>query len=243
MVLAMPNQSQSYARPYAALAVLCTATFVASLDLFIVNVAFDAIGHDYRNASQADLSWMLNGYAIVFAALLVPAGRLADRFGRRAAFLLGLGLFTAASAACAIAPSLGTLVGFRPLQAAGAAIPTPASLGLVLAAFPGQEGPRAVRIWAASGAIAAAAGPVIGGALVQANWRLVFLVHVPVGIAALSAGVRLLQESRDPAATRLPDLTGALLLAASIGALSLGLVKGADWGWTSASTLAAYLVA
>src|SRR5437763_1868500 len=135
MVLAMPNQSQSYAKPYAALAVLCTATFVASLDLFIVNVAFNAIGHDYRTASQSDLSWVLNGYAIVFAALLVPAGRLADRFGRRAAFLLGLGLFTAASAG------------------------------------------------------------------------------------------------------------GALLLAAAIGALALGLVKGPDWGWTAAPTLAAYLAA
>src|SRR3989440_2136128 len=239
----MPNQSQSYAKPYAALAVLCTATFVASLDLFIVNVAFNAIGRDYHSASQSDLSWVLNGYAIVFAALLVPAGRLADRFGRRAAFLLGLGLFTAASAGCAIAPSLWTLVGFRLVQAAGAAILTPASLGLVLAAFPGQEGPRAVRIWAASGAIAAAAGPVIGGALVQANWRLVFLVNVPVGIAALIASGRLLQESRDPDATRLPDLAGALLLAAAIGALALGLVKGPDWGWTAASTLAADLAA
>ena len=234
----MSNQSQSYAKPYAALAVLCTATFVASLDLFIVNVAFNAIGSDYHSASQSDLSCVLNGYAIVFAALLVPAGRLADRFGRRAAFLLGLGLFTAASAGCAIAPSLWTLVGCRLVQAAGAAILTPASLGLVLAAFPGQEGPRAVRIWAASGAIAAAAGPVIGGALVQANWRLVFLVNVPVGIAALIASGRLLQESRDPDATRLPDLAGALLLAAAIGALALGLVKGPDWGWTAASTLA-----
>src|SRR2546430_5496341 len=143
MVLAMSNQSQSYAKPYAALAVLCTATFVASLDLFIVNVAFDAIGRDYRGASQSDLSWVLNGYAIVFAALLVPAGRLADRFGRRAAFLLRLGPFTAASAGCAIAPSLWTLVGCRLVQAAGAAILTPASLGLVLAAFPGPSGARA----------------------------------------------------------------------------------------------------
>lgn len=239
----MLKQSQPYARPHAALAVLCTATFVASLDLFIVNVAFNAIGSTYHSASQSDLSWVLNGYAIVFAALLVPAGRLADRFGRRSAFLLGLGLFTAASAGCAIAPSLWTLVGFRLVQAAGAAILTPASLGLVLAAFPGKDGARAVRIWAASGAVAAAAGPVIGGALVQANWRLVFLVNVPVGIVALFASGRLLLESRDPNATRLPDLASASLLATAIGALALGLVKGPAWGWTAAPTLAAYLAA
>jgi EmrB/QacA subfamily drug resistance transporter len=239
----MKNQSQPHARPHAALAVLSAANFVAALDLFIVNVAFNAIGHDYHSASQSDLSWVLNGYAIVFGALLIPAGRLADRYGRRAAFLLGIGVFTAGSAGCAVAPSLWTLVGFRLLQAAGAAILTPSSLGLVLAAFPGKEGPRAVRIWAASGAIAAAAGPVVGGALVQANWRLVFLVNVPIGVVALILGVRLLQESRDPAATRLPDLPGALLLATAIGALSLGLVKGPDWGWGAASTLTAYLIA
>jgi MFS family permease len=227
-------------RPGAILAVLSAAAFMAALDLFIVNVAFDSIQRDFHGTSLSNLSWVLNGYAIVYAALLVPSGRLADRFGRRGAFMLGLALFTAASAGCALAPSLWPLVGFRVLQAAGAAILTPASLGLVLAAYPGPAGRRAVRIWAATGALAAAAGPVVGGVLVQASWRLVFVVNLPVGIIALLISARLLAPSRDPDATRLPDLPGAAALAVSIGALALALVKGTDWGWGATSTRACF---
>ena len=227
----MDIHSQKPSRPGAVLAVLSAAAFMGALDLFIVNVAFDSIQRDFRGTSLSNLSWALNGYAIIYAALLVPSGRLADRFGRRGAFMLGLCLFTAASAGCALAPSLWPLVGFRLLQAAGAAILTPASLGLVLAAYPGPAGRRAVRIWAATGALAAAAGPVVGGVLVQASWRLVFVVNLPIGIVALLISARLLAPSRDPNATKLPDLPGAAVLAVSIGALALGLVKGADWGW------------
>src|SRR4051794_30946924 len=156
----------SAARPGAVLAVLSVAAFMASLDLFIVNVALPDLGQDLGEPSLSDLSWVLNGYAIVYAALLVPFGRLADRYGRKGGFLLGLAVFTAASAGCALAGNLEVLVLFRVLQAAGAALLTPTSLGLLLTATPAPDRPRAVRTWAATGALAAAAGPALGGLLV-----------------------------------------------------------------------------
>src|SRR5436309_12036297 len=128
----MTFQSQPGARPGAVLAVLSLAAFMASLDVFIVNVAFDDIGTDFHGTTLSQLSWVLNAYAIVYAALLVPAGRIADRYGRKGGFLLGLAIFTVASAACAASDGIWVLVGFRVLQAVGAALLTPASLGLVV---------------------------------------------------------------------------------------------------------------
>jgi len=222
----------------AVLTVLSVAAFMASLDLFIVNVAFPRIEQDFAGSSLADLSWVLNGYAVLYAALLVPLGRLADRFGRLGGFLAGLAVFTLASAACAASQSLWQLVAFRGLQAVGAAALTPTSLGLLLAATPAERRVRAVRSWAAIGALAAAFGPVIGGLLVQASWRWVFIVNVPIGIAGLVAARRVVPDSRDLAVTRLPDLLGSALIAVGIGALALALVKGPDWGWTSYGVLA-----
>src|SRR5262245_55402855 len=118
--------------------------FMASLDLFIVNIAFPAIAQDFGNASISSLSWVLNAYAIVFAALLVPAGRIADRIGRKRVFITGLLTFAAASALCAVSPSVGFLVGARVLQAAGGAMMLPATLGLVLPVFPAEQ--RAVAV-------------------------------------------------------------------------------------------------
>jgi EmrB/QacA subfamily drug resistance transporter len=225
------------------LAVLSLAAFMASLDLFIVNVAFEDIRRDFGGTPLADLSWILNGYAIVFAALLIPLGRLADRYGRKAGFLLGLGVFTAASLACALCTGLWPLVVARLLQAAGAAALTPASLGLLLAVYPPERRVGAVRVWAATGALAAAAGPVVGGVLVEASWRWVFVVNVPVGVLALVAAWRLVPGSRDASVARMPDLLGAAVAAVAFGSLSLGLVKGAAWGWTAGTTLAAFAVA
>jgi EmrB/QacA subfamily drug resistance transporter len=239
----MASRSQTRVRPPLVLAILSGAAFMASLDLFIVNVAFDAIGHDLGQASIGNLSWILNGYAIVYAGLLVPLGRLADRFGRRAGFLLGLGVFTAASAACAASTTLWLLVAFRLLQAVGAAALTPTSLGLLLPVFAPERRARAVQIWSATGALAAAAGPVIGGLLLQASWRWVFLVNVPIGVAALIAAAVLVPDSRDDTDTRRPDLLGGILAAVAVGALALGLVKGTDWGWLDARTVASFAVA
>ena len=237
----MPSHPRTH--PRRILLVLTLAAFMASLDVFIVNVAFDAIGADFHGASLANLSWVLNAYAIVFAAFLVPAGRFTDRYGRRRGFMIGLAVFTAASIGCAMAGDVWTLVGFRIVQAIGAAVLTPASLGLVIAAAPPEKRTAWVRIWAAAGAVAAAFGPAVGGVLVHVSWHWVFLVNVPIGVLALVGTWLWVSESRDVTATRNPDVRGAVLLVASIGALSLGIVEGPSWGWTSARTDTAWAVA
>src|SRR5213080_1514209 len=193
------------------LIVVSLAVFMASLDLFIVNIAFPAIERDFGGTSLASLSWVLNAYAIVFAALLVPAGRTADRLGRKRSFIAGLVLFTLASALCAAAPNVELLVAARVLQAIGAASLFPTSLALLLPEFPAEQRRTAVSIWAAVGGVAAAAGPPIGGLLVQASWELVFLVNVPIGMTLLVFAVRTLSEAREPAGTPRPDLGGAAL--------------------------------
>src|SRR5262249_26728834 len=150
---------------------------LSGIDLFIVNVALPQIGAGLRVRNLPDLSWLLNAYTVVFAALLIPMGRLADRSSRKWGFLLGVGIFTAASACCAAANNLSMLIAFRAVQAVGAALLTPTSLGLLLAAYPPERRAAAVRIWTAMGGMAAVFGPVVGGLLVQASWRWVFLVN------------------------------------------------------------------
>src|SRR4051794_13346477 len=221
-----------------ALAVVSAAVFMASLDLFIVNIAFPDIAKDFGETSLANLSWVLNGYTIVFASLLVPLGRAADRLGRKRFFVGGLLLFVAASAAAAAAPSVEALVAARVVQAFGAAAIMPTSLALLLAEVPVGKRSAAIGIWAATGGIAAAAGPPLGGLLVEASWRWVFLINLPVGLAAAVAASRVLRESSDPEHARRPDTLGALLLAAAVGLLALGFVKAADWGWESTQTIA-----
>jgi EmrB/QacA subfamily drug resistance transporter len=224
-------------RKWAVTLIVCVGVFMSSLDLFIVNIAFPSIANHFGGASLATLSWILSGYAIVFAALLVPAGRWADAFGRKRAFLLGLGLFVLASAACALAPSVGFLIGARLAQAAGGALMLPTSLGLVLPEFAPAERHVAIGVWAATGGIAAAAGPPLGGLLVQADWRWVFLVNLPVGLAGLAAGARVLRERREVGGAR-PDLVGAAALIVAIGSLVVAIVKGQEWGWASPQILA-----
>jgi EmrB/QacA subfamily drug resistance transporter len=222
--------------------IVCVGVFMASLDLFIVNIAFPAIAAHFGGASLSSLSWVLNGYAIVFAALLVPAGRWADAFGRKRAFLLGLALFVLASAGCAVAPSIGALVGARVLQAIGGALMLPTSLGLMLPEFGAHERHVAIGMWAATGGIAAAAGPPLGGLLVQADWRLVFLVNIPIGLAGIVTGARTLRERREANAIR-PDLLGALELIVAVAALVAAIVKGEEWGWTSPAILGSFALA
>ena len=220
--------------PRTVLIIVTAGVVLAGLDLFVVNVALPQIAKDLGTANLGELSWVLNGYAIVYASLLVFFGRLADRYRRDLGFLIGVAVFTTASGACAAASSVGMLIGFRLIQAAGAALLTPTSLGLVLAAYPPERRAGAVRAWTASSGVAAALGPVIGGLLVTASWRWVFLINVPIGIAALVAGWRLLPRILGHPTER-PDPLGVILATAGIAVLTFGLVKGSDWGWGSAS--------
>jgi EmrB/QacA subfamily drug resistance transporter len=224
------------ATPTLVLVIVCAGVVLASLDLFIVNVALPDLARDLHERSLGDLSWVLNGYAIVYAALLVLFGRLSESRRRENGFLVGVAVFTAASAACGAASSLTMLVVFRILQAAGAALLTPTSLSLVLATTAPERRQSAVRAWTAIGGLAAALGPVVGGLLVAASWRWVFYVNVPIGLAAIVIGWRRLPQVPGHPVAR-PGALGALLVTAGVGALTLGLVKGNDWGWGSAQTM------
>jgi EmrB/QacA subfamily drug resistance transporter len=225
---ATPTQGASPGRAFAVVAV---AVFLATLDMFVVNLAFPAIRAGFSGASVSDVSWVLNVYAIVFAALLVPAGKLGDILGRRRIFVVGLAAFAAGSALCAAAPSLAFLVGARVVQAVGAAAVTPNSLGLVLPVFPTHKRPLAISGWAAIGAVGAASGPPLGGILTQISWHWIFIVNVPLALVAAVAALRVLVEIRDPSRPALPDGVGTVLLIGAIGLLTLALVRGSSWGW------------
>ncbi|HEY1819219.1 MAG TPA: MFS transporter [Trebonia sp.] len=247
--LAAPGREAAPARPARyglVFAVVCAGIVCVNLDMFIVNVAIPSIGRSFGGANLANLSWVLNAYAIVFAALLVPAGRAADLIGRRAAFLAGMVVFGIASAACALAPDVWVLVAARVVQAAGGALLMPASLGLLLAVARPEKRTGTIRAWTSVGGAAAALGPVIGGALVAASWHWVFLVNVPIVAIAVIAGVRVLAPDSAAAARAgvaaerteaLPDTLGAAVFTLAIGALALALVKSDDWGWASPSTI------
>lgn len=216
--------------------------FLAFLDSTIVNIAFPDIQRSFPSYDIGSLSWILNGYNIVFAAFMVAAGRLADLLGRRRTFLSGVLVFTIASGLCAVAGSVEQLVAFRVLQGIGAAILVPASLALVVEGFDAARRAHAIGLWGAAAAIAAGLGPPIGGLLVEwAGWRWVLLVNVPLGIVAAIATKRMLVESRASGRRRMPDLRGALLLAVTLGLVTLGLVKGPDWGWLSVATVGSFL--
>ncbi len=184
-------------------AIACAGAFLAFLDATIVNIAFPDISRSFAGSGRDALSWVLDGYFVVIAALLVPAGGLADRFGHKRIFLLGVSGFTAASLLCAVAPSLELLIAFRVVQGIGAAMIAPTSLALVLDAFPPERRAAGVGIWGAAAAAAAAVGPTLGGALVElSDWRLVFLVNLPLGAAVVL--VRRQGPARAPAARQPP---------------------------------------
>jgi EmrB/QacA subfamily drug resistance transporter len=232
-----PGPAAGRSRKWWVLAVLASVAFMAQLDLFIVNIALPAMAGSFRGAGLSDLSWVLNAYAIVFAALLVPAGRLADHFGRRRFLLTGVVVFTLASALCAVAPTLAVLVGGRVVQAVGAALIVPASLGLLLPSFPKRQHTLVVGIWAGVAAVAASSGPPVGGLLIGLSWRWVFLINLPIGILALVGGLRFLPEIRAERGARLPDPLSAVTLLAAVTLLVLGTIQGPSWGWGSPATL------
>jgi EmrB/QacA subfamily drug resistance transporter len=223
--------------------IACAGAFLAFLDTTIVNIAFPDISESFEGAGRDALSWVLDGYFVIIAALLVPAGGLADRYGHKRIFLIGVAGFTVASLLCALAPTLETLIAARVLQGVGAALIAPASLAIVLDQFPPERRAAGVGLWGAAAAAAAATGPTLGGALVElSDWRLVFLVNLPLGAAIVWLGARKLTE-RPVLDSRLPDLPGAAMLAASLALLTLGIIEGNDWGWAAPATLACFVAA
>jgi len=216
------------------------ATFLAMLDATVANLAIPTIGHRFPAATAAqtlgNVSWVITLYAIVFAALLAPAGRFADVVGRRTLFCCGVGVFTAMSLLCALAPTLPVLIAGRGLQAVGAAAMVPASLAVVLTDTPPASRAKTIGLWSAAGALAAAIGPGLGGVLVGwVGWRSLFMINVPIGIVLLVSGTRLIRPGLRGG--RIPDLIGTVLLMLGVGLTVLGATKGQDWGWDRTSTL------
>ena len=225
------------------LVIASLATLATFLDTTILFVAFPAISTTFAQAGASELSWILNAYTIVFAALLIPAGKVADRIGHRRMFLAGSIVFTVASMACGLAPTAELLIVFRVFQAAGAAVLIPSSLALVMNAFAHDQLPRAVALWGVAGAVAGALGPTLGAAIVESlGWRWAFFINLPVGIYTVAAGRRSLHESSDPE-TRIPSPIGVVLVASVAALLSYGVVASGNARWLGTRTVTVFAVA
>ena len=225
-------------------AITSLGTFVVSLDLSIVNVAFPAMAQAFPDATRSQLAWVITAYSIVFGSLLVVGGRSGDRNGLRRMFFAGLATFTLGSALCGLAPSVALLIAGRALQGVGGAFTLPASVGLLLAAVPNDRRSQTVALWGGVGALAVATGPSLGALIVSHwGWRWVFYVNLPIGALAWLWGRSVLpdpQPTREAAAER-PDYLGALLLSLCLGAATLAISEGDGWGWSDPRILIAAL--
>jgi EmrB/QacA subfamily drug resistance transporter len=221
-------------------AVTALGSFMAALDLSIVNVAFPNLEASYPNASQASLAWVITAYSIVFGALLLTGGRTGDRLGRRRTFMTGTGVFLAGSSFCGIAPNVPTLVASRVAQGVGAAFLVPASIALLIGAYPAERRTQMVALWGGIGALAVATGPSLGAAIVSAGgWRWAFFVNLPIGALVVALGRQVLTESEvDPASAR-PDYGGVAMVSIALAALVFAISEGATWGWSDARILGA----
>jgi EmrB/QacA subfamily drug resistance transporter len=224
-------------RTGATLAIVSLALFMVVLDNLIVTVALPAIRADL-GATLQSLEWTINAYTLAFAVTLIPGAALGDRFGRKRLFLVGLALFTASSAAAALAPDTGTLVAARATQGVGGAIVAPLTLTLLADAFPAQKRGAALGIWSAISGTGIALGPLVGGAVVESiSWHWIFWINVPIGVALIPVAAMLLRESHGP--SNRVDLPGVTLAAGGLFALVFGLVRGQGEGWTSPMIVAA----
>jgi EmrB/QacA subfamily drug resistance transporter len=216
------------------------ATFMTYLDNNIVNVAIPDVQREL-GLSTAGIEWVVSGYILTFAGLLLAGGRLADAFGRRRLFLIGLAVFTASSLFAGFAGGAATLVAARGVQGIGAALVTPTTLAIISATFADpRERNAAVGVWGGVGALALAVGPVLGGLLTQhVSWEWIFWINVPIGLATMALGVWSIRESREPG-TRSLDLPGLGLSTVALFALTWALIEGHDRGWTSALILGAF---
>lgn len=224
--------------PWPVFWIASVAVFLVSLDTTMLFAAFGAVRAGFPGSSAAAMSWVLNAYTVVYAAMLIPAGGLADAHGRKKVFLIGVAIFLLASAACGLAGSVAGLIAARVLQAVGAALLTPASLSLVLAAFPQSKRAVAVSLWGAVGGFAAAVGPSLGSFVVDAvGWPWAFYLNLPLGALSIWRGAALLQEARRPESRRRIDVPGMLLLIVGVGALALAIVQSEAPHWSRAELL------
>jgi EmrB/QacA subfamily drug resistance transporter len=234
-IAASPTRPRRFSSsPWAALPVVLAGTFMVVLDFFIVNVAMPAMQADLH-ASTGAIEWVLAGYGLTFATLLITAGRLGDGFGRRRMFAVGLALFTVASAACGLAWSPGALVAARLVQGVAAALLSPQVLSIIGVAYQGPDRVRALSVYGIVLGLAAVGGQLVGGVLVQADvaglgWRSCFLINVPIGVVALALAPRLVPESRAERSSGI-DVTGTVLVTVGLTAVVLPLVEGRQHGW------------
>lgn len=245
------NANRSTPTPWAALPVLLVGAFMVVLDFFIVNVALPSIATDL-DASDSSLEWVVAGYGLTFAAFLITAGRLGDDLGRRRVYVIGLALFTAASAACGLAPSPATLVAARIAQGIAGAVVMPQVLAIIGVTYRGPDYVRALGFYGVALGVAAVGGQLIGGALVDTGlaglgWRSCFLINVPLGLAALALAPRLVPDSWAERRARL-DIAGAAMVAIGLTAILLPLIEGRrlgwpDWTWISLALAPAILAA
>jgi EmrB/QacA subfamily drug resistance transporter len=216
--------------------------FMIMLDNTVVNVALPAIQEDLA-ADLSELEWIVTGYALTFAALMLTGGKLADLLGRRLIFVVGLAIFTASSLACGLAGSGEVLIAARIVQGAGAALMNPATLSIISATFPPQQRGMAIGIWAGVSALALAIGPLVGGLLTEhASWHWIFFINVPIGVLAIVASYLLIDESRDMTEEQRLDLPGLVTSGVGLFSLTYGLIEGNTYGWTSARIVVAFVV-
>ena len=217
--------------------------FMIMLDNTVVFVALSSIQSDLH-ISQSELEWVVSGYALTFAVLMLTGGKLADMFGRRRIFIVGLAIFTASSLACGLATGAGFLIGARVVQGVGAALMNPATLSIIVATFPPRQRGTAIGIWVGVSAMALAIGPLIGGILTeQINWSWIFFINVPVGIAGIIVSRLVITESRDESEEQRLDLPGLLSSAIGLFGLTYALIEGNNYGWSSGRILASFAVA
>jgi EmrB/QacA subfamily drug resistance transporter len=213
------------------------------LDNTIVNVALPTIARDLQ-IGISELEWVVNGYALTFAVIMLTGGKLADMFGRRRIFMAGLAIFTLSSLACGLATGPEMLIGARIVQGVGAALMNPATLSIITATFPPRQRGMAIGIWAGTAGMALAIGPLLGGVITQQiDWSWIFFVNVPVGILAIVVARLAISESRDTSAEQRLDLPGLLTSAIGLFALTYGLIEANTYGWTSTRILALFAIA
>ncbi|MEU2453790.1 MFS transporter [Streptomyces sp. NPDC012765] len=225
------------------LAICCMSLLIVSLDNTVLNVALPSMRRDL-DASVSGLQWSIDAYTLVLASLLMLAGSTADRIGRRKVFVAGLVAFTVGSLLCSLAPSLDWLIVFRMVQAVGGAMLNPVAMSIITNTFTDPaERARAIGVWGAVGGISMAAGPLIGGVLVDSvGWRSIFLINLPIGLAALALTLRHIQESR-AARPRRPDPLGQVLVIALLGSLTYGIIEAPAAGWRSPLIMGCAVVA